>query len=56
MVRDNGGFSGFRLLAEYHSFLYSLNVRMYNEFSKSFRLLAEYHSFLYKKDGYENDF
>ena len=37
---------GFRLLTEYHSFLYTREFIQPSKFS--FRLLTEYHSFLYK--------
>ena len=38
----------FRLLAEYHSFLFGRQYNFNKEFKRgvSFRLLAEYHSFL----------
>ena len=36
---------GFRLLTEYHSFLFFLEAFDYADY-ESFRLLTEYHSFL----------
>ena len=36
----------FRLLTEYHSFLFSIIIKVKDVFTTSFRLLTEYHSFL----------
>ena len=48
---ENTGLSSFRLLTEYHSFLYLMSCAEYlNEFDY-FRLLAEYYSFLFLASG-----
>ena len=41
----------FRLLTEYHSFLYKWNFSKTTGKHRNFRLLTEYHSFLFKKIG-----